>query len=65
MDNHQLELAEKFYTEGYSLYCVPNDLQKTLQSLNPERMKHFKEFPASSAYKFNNYLENIFGYSTK
>uniref|UniRef100_A0A8D8YJ68 UDP-N-acetylglucosamine transferase subunit ALG13 n=1 Tax=Cacopsylla melanoneura TaxID=428564 RepID=A0A8D8YJ68_9HEMI len=63
MDNHQLELAKKFYEQGYSLYCVPNDLPVTLKSLTPTKIKQLKPFPPSSTYKFNDYLENVLGFS--
>ncbi|KAL1460885.1 hypothetical protein WDU94_012823 [Cyamophila willieti] len=62
MDNHQLELADKFYEQGYSLYCVPNDLTATLKSLTPDRIKQLKPFPPSCTYKFNDYLESVLGF---
>ncbi|XP_008486158.2 UDP-N-acetylglucosamine transferase subunit ALG13 homolog, partial [Diaphorina citri] len=62
MDNHQLELAQKFHELGYSLYCVPDDLVKTVESLTPQRIQRFVPFPPSQAYKFNDYLEHVLGF---
>lgn len=41
MDNHQIELAEQLYKDGYLYYCTCNTLLKTLQTTNLSKLKPF------------------------
>ncbi|XP_076047238.1 alg13 UDP-N-acetylglucosaminyltransferase subunit [Oratosquilla oratoria] len=43
IDNHQQELAEKFYECGYSLMCTPGTLQETLKEFDAHALIPYME----------------------
>lgn len=63
MHNHQTELANQLYTDGYLLYCVPKTLAKTITEL-PQTISFLREYESgdSNMQKFINHLNFIMGF---
>ncbi|XP_058464478.1 UDP-N-acetylglucosamine transferase subunit ALG13 homolog [Malaya genurostris] len=59
MDNHQAELAEQLFKEGYLLYCTPSTLSQTLAESD---FNQLKKFPPGSVADFISYLDAFMGF---
>jgi beta-1,4-N-acetylglucosaminyltransferase len=58
MDNHQLELAEKMYEEGYSLYTTCESLTKKIELIN-SRECHLKAYSRGEPRLFGDHLNAL------
>lgn len=41
MDNHQIELAQQLYDDGYLLYCTPDRIDDTLRNMDVSSLKPY------------------------
>ena len=60
MDNHQLELAEKMYTEGFLLYTNCQGLTEIIQQINSTEGSLLKKYTPGNPTLFGSYLNQIF-----
>ena len=60
MDNHQLELAEKMYTEGFLLYTNCQGLAEKINQINSTESSLLKKYVPGNSLLFGNYLNQIF-----
>jgi UDP-N-acetylglucosamine transferase subunit ALG13 len=58
MDNHQLELAEKMFDEGYLLYTNCDGLADKIELINNQEFKLKNYVPGNPRY-FGNFLKNL------
>ncbi|CAN7980281.1 unnamed protein product [Ixodes pacificus] len=60
LSNHQSELASQLHKEGYLLCCTCGELQKTLEEMEPSRLR---TFPEANLSRFPQLLDGIMGWS--
>lgn len=60
MDNHQLELAEKLYKDGYLYYSDCNGLLEVIKSMD---LSSLKPFTGDKSKKIANVIDKIMGFS--
>ena len=58
MDNHQLELAQKMYDEGFLLYTKCDGLADKIEIINSKEFE-LKKYVPGNPRLFGNYLKNI------
>lgn len=59
MDNHQIELAQQLYDDGYLLYCTPDRLVETLGNLDS---KSIKPYAKGNVEDFIDCLDRLMGF---
>lgn len=59
MDNHQLELAEKMFDEGYLLYTKCQGLREMIEKINEEDFSMLEYSPGQPKL-FGKYIEKMF-----
>ncbi|XP_025082052.1 LOW QUALITY PROTEIN: UDP-N-acetylglucosamine transferase subunit ALG13 homolog [Pomacea canaliculata] len=59
MSNHQVELAQRLYQDGYLHYCTCSTLKKTLETVD---FSTLLPFPSGEPTKFAQHLDNIMGF---
>ncbi|KAK6185057.1 hypothetical protein SNE40_007378 [Patella caerulea] len=60
MDNHQIEVAQRFSNEGFLYYCKPSQLVETLQDVNFDALKPYEP---GKPEKFAKVLDRIMGFT--
>lgn len=61
MDNHQTELAEQLYKDGYLLFCTPNSLLETINDLD-KQVETLRPYERGNTNKFVNHLNALMGF---
>ncbi|KAF3423475.1 hypothetical protein E2986_10604 [Frieseomelitta varia] len=61
MDNHQLELAEQLYKDGYLYYCTCETLLNTIQTMNFSKLRPFVNERSKQIAKL---IDQIMGFSS-
>lgn len=59
MDNHQTELAEQLFNDGFLLYCTPNTVPEALEKM---RETTFSEYEPGNAREFVRQLDSLMGF---
>lgn len=61
MDNHQTELAEQLYNDGYLLYCTPKTLSDTLKNQS-SALANLREYESGNVQAFVKHLDDLMGF---
>lgn len=59
MNNHQTELAEQLFEDGYLLYCKPKNLNETLQKIDVSKLKKYKK---GNIKEFVGFVDEFMGF---
>lgn len=59
MNNHQTELAEQLFEDGYLFYCKPKNLNETLQKFDVTKLKKYEK---GNVKEFVGFLDEFMGF---
>lgn len=61
MDNHQTELAEQLFNDGYLFYCTPKTLSETLKNQHGA-LASLREYEPGNVRAFVKHLNDLMGF---
>lgn len=59
MNNHQTELAEQLFEDGYLFYCTPKNLNQTLEKMDVTKLKKYTK---GNVKQFVGFLDEFMGF---